>query len=80
MENNGNFFNLTEEEIRGAIIRIFEEFARTDVEVIRNQYLAHVKYWEEVLREIKRKTSFLFCKKIQSIELFGSNCYDECVN
>lgn len=52
MKNNGNFFNLTKKEIEEIIVRIFEEFARTDIEIIRDQYLAHAKYWEEVLHKM----------------------------
>ncbi|MCK5475463.1 MAG: hypothetical protein KAI71_02685 [Candidatus Pacebacteria bacterium] len=59
MENNGNFFNFTKEEIEEVIVRIFEEFAGTDVEIIRNQYLAHVEYWEGVLQKIKCNSLFI---------------------
>ena len=52
MENNGNFFNFTREEIEEIIVRIFEEFARTDIEIIKNQYLANVEYWEGVLQKM----------------------------
>lgn len=65
MENNGNFFNFTKEEIKEVIVRIFEEFARTDVEIIRNQYLAHAEYWEGVLHKIKCKPHFYFVKQFK---------------
>jgi hypothetical protein len=56
MENNkdGNFFNLSIEEIEEAVARLYKDFAETDIEVIKNQYLSLAEYWGRVLRNMRR--------------------------
>jgi len=53
VSNNGNLFNENSEKIRERIesLKYFVETA--DVEIIKNQYLAHAEYWERVLQNVQ---------------------------
>ena len=47
---NGNLFNLSRKEIEEGIKRFQEDFEDTKSEIMSNQYLAHIEYWEGVLQ------------------------------
>ena len=50
---NGNFLDLNKEEIGEGIIRMCGELENTSSQILGDQYLAHLEYWERVLREMQ---------------------------
>ena len=53
VSNNGNLFNERPEKIRKRIEDFLKFSTETNVMVIKDQYLAHVEYWEGVLQNIQ---------------------------